>query len=363
MEISKEPQGQMSKEAWERISSAANSLYEEAGHAAFPTVDSVRRRAKVNMNDASAGMKEWRRAQTTRVAPVAVQIPETVQNASALALATLWHEAQELANESLRAAQIGWEAERIEAQTLNMQIGDAYEALSLNFDAAQQDVSTVRMNLEQSEAIVQDLQVELETANVALAASKAASVTAEARTVEIKHRADELRAELDHAHQDASQARGELVAMRQAHQVEVEALRAAMLAQQARADDTIAKSEATTVALRSEQAVAHAKAEDAARTAAGVIETLRTDLATARAKVDAAQDSLLQERAQAAAELQRLVQQVGEAKTERDQAMQTATQAREEAAALRGKMDAIADQNSQLMQTLKSAQAKGASNI
>jgi chromosome segregation ATPase len=354
---------EIGKDARDRIFAAANSLYEQAGRAGnFPTVDAVRKLAKVNMNDASVGMKEWRRTQTTQATPVAVQVPEAVQHANAVALSNLWHEAQELANESLRAAQAGWDAERIEAETLNKQIGDAYEALSINFDAAQQAASTIQMSLDQSEAMVQDLQAELETATVELTAAAAATVTAEARTVEIKLRADELRAELDHAHQEASQVHEELAALRKAHQAEVEALRAATIAQQARADDALAKAEAATAALRSELATAHAKAEDATRTAAGAIEALRTDLATARAKADAGQDSLQQERTQAAAELQRLMQQFDQAKAERDQAAQTAAQAREEAATLRGKMDAITDQNSQLMQTLKSAQAKGASN-
>lgn len=354
---------EIAKDARDRIFAAANSLYEQAGRAGnFPTVDAVRKLAKVNMNDASVGMKEWRRTQTTQAAPVAVQVPEPVQHASAVALATLWHEAQELANESLRAAQAGWDAERTEAETLNKQIGDAYEALEGRFDAAQLDATNARLSLEQAEAEAGDLHAKLETATVALAAAEAATVTAEARTVEIKHRADELRLELDHAHQEAAQVREELAALRQAHQAEVEALRAATAAQQARADEATAKAEAATERLRIELAATTAKAEDAARTAAGAIDALRADLASARAKAEAAQDSLQQERNQAAAELQRLAHQLDQAKIERDQATQAAGQAREEAATLRGKMDAITDQNSQLMQTLKSSPAKGASN-
>ena len=110
---------ELAKDTRDRIFAAADSLYEQAGRAAFPTVDAVRKVARVNMNDASAGMKEWRRAQTAQAAPVAVKVPEAVQQASSAALASLWKEAQELANESLRAAQAGWDAERIEAETLN----------------------------------------------------------------------------------------------------------------------------------------------------------------------------------------------------------------------------------------------------
>ncbi|WP_146204245.1 hypothetical protein [Massilia glaciei] len=45
----------------DRINSAAEALYEEAGRRALPTVDAVRKHAKVNMNDATNGMRDWRR--------------------------------------------------------------------------------------------------------------------------------------------------------------------------------------------------------------------------------------------------------------------------------------------------------------
>jgi colicin import membrane protein len=50
----------MNKETQDRIFAAADMLYEKKDRASFPTVDAVRKAAKVNMNDASAGMKAWR---------------------------------------------------------------------------------------------------------------------------------------------------------------------------------------------------------------------------------------------------------------------------------------------------------------
>ena len=41
-------------------------------------------------------------------------MPESVQQASSAAVATIWQQAQELANESLRSAQAAWETERAE---------------------------------------------------------------------------------------------------------------------------------------------------------------------------------------------------------------------------------------------------------
>jgi colicin import membrane protein len=127
---------ELNKDIRDRILSAADALYEQAGRTSFPTVDSVRKVAKVNMNDAAATMKEWRRAQTAQAAPVAITVPEAVHQLHSQALAALWQSAQNTANESLRAAQAGWEAERAEADTINKQLGDAYDAQGVELEAA-----------------------------------------------------------------------------------------------------------------------------------------------------------------------------------------------------------------------------------
>ena len=133
---------ELAKDSHDRIFAAVDALYDQGGRAGFPTVDAVRKTARVNMNDASTGMKQWRRAQMTQAGPVAVPVPESVQQATAIALAVLWRDAQELASESLRAAQTGWDAERAEADTLNKQMADAYEALAAELAAAQAVIAT-----------------------------------------------------------------------------------------------------------------------------------------------------------------------------------------------------------------------------
>ena len=85
----------------DRITVAANALYEELARSEFPTVAAVRSRAATDMNAASIVMRQWRRAQTTQSAPVAVDIPDQVRTAHGVALATLWAEAQALANTGL----------------------------------------------------------------------------------------------------------------------------------------------------------------------------------------------------------------------------------------------------------------------
>lgn len=109
----------------------------------FPTVDAVRKKARVNMNDASTGMKEWRRAQSATANPVPPQLPPELQASCSSALAVLWAEATSLANESLRAAKAGWEAERQEAEELARQMTAAYDLQAAELEAAQHEVKSL----------------------------------------------------------------------------------------------------------------------------------------------------------------------------------------------------------------------------
>lgn len=255
---------ELTKDTRDRIFTAADSLHEQAGRAAFPTVDAVRKTAKVNMNDASAGMKEWRRAQTAQAAPAAVQVPATVQQASSTALAALWREAQELANESLRAAQAGWDAERIEAETLNKQMADAYEAQAVELQTAQERITELEATGRQAAEDAEVMRQQIEEARNALLAVQQRAAVAEQRAADIEHRATDLRTELDHAHQEAAQGRAELAGVREAHAGEIEALRA--------------KAEAAADVLRTER--------DQARKDAS---TAREDSAKLRGQVEAMQ--------------------------------------------------------------------------
>ena len=319
---------ELTKDTRDRIFAAADSLYEQAGRAAFPTVDAVRKTARVNMNDASAGMKDWRRAQTAQAAPVAVQVPEAVMQASSAALSALWQEAQELANESLRAAQAGWDAERIEAETLNKQMADAFEAQKAELEAAQARIDELETAGRRAAADAEVQRQQIEEARNALLGMQQRAAVAEQRAEEIERRASDLRTELDHAHQEAAQGRAELAGVRQAHAAEIGAL-------------------------RSDLAASQAKAEAAAEKAAAATDALRTELVTVKAKAEAAQEAHQEQRKQAAAEAHRTAERMTATQTERDQASKGERQAREEAATLRGQLYALKDQSAQLMQAVK----------
>jgi chromosome segregation ATPase len=289
---------ELSKEIRERIFTAADALYAQGDRSTFPTVDAVRKMARVNMNDASAGMKEWRRAQTAQAAPVAVQVPEAVQQANGAALVALWQEAQELANESLRAAQAGWDAERVEAETLNKQIGDAYEAQAGELREAQARIVELETSVRQATEQAAAHQKQIEEAHTTIAEMRQQVAIAAAR-------ADELRKELDHAHQNADQARAE----------------------RDKAQEQVAATANQLDQVRGELAKQ--------------LDQVRNELTKAQAKADADREMYQEQRKAAAAEAHRQAERLTSIQNERDQARKEASAAREGAATLRGRLEAL----------------------
>jgi colicin import membrane protein len=194
-----------------RIITAANQLFEQAGRAGFPTVDAVRRTARANMNDASAVMKDWRRMQTATATTVAVAVPDRVQQASQAALATLWAEAQDLAHEALIASQAAWDAERAEAEKLRVELSGAFEVQAAELDTLQGRFADLEATAAAAAAAVEKQVAELREQ---LAAMTERAGTAEARAAEIERRAADLKTDRDLARVDAAQARDEAARLR-----------------------------------------------------------------------------------------------------------------------------------------------------
>jgi len=144
----------ISSEIRARIMAAANELWTQAGEGdRFPTVDAVRKAARVSMNDASTVMREWRRMQTTQAAKVTLEIPDRVHEAVRLAGSEIWQAAQDIASEQLAAAQQQWEQERLEAETMRKELADAY-------DAAQAESENLRAQIEQMKVAAEQLAAE-----------------------------------------------------------------------------------------------------------------------------------------------------------------------------------------------------------
>ena len=209
-------------------------MYEELGRSEFPTVAAVRSRAATDMNAASIVMRQWRRAQTTQSAPVAIDVPDKVRTAHSAALASLWSEAQAVANTSLSAAQAAWDTERGEAEALRGELSDAFEAQHRELQTAQAQIA--RHIEQQSHQQAQSEALRAELAQVSQRAG-----TAEARAIEIERRANDLTSELQRLHAELASTQATAQAERQQHteqrkQSAQEALRVAQKMTQAEAD-------------------------------------------------------------------------------------------------------------------------------
>lgn len=301
---------EINSEIRDRIIVTANQLYQDADRERFPTVDQVRRSARADMNTTSAVMKEWRRQQTAAPAVVAVSIPERVQEAMNTALAEVWSEAQELANESLAAARQAWEVERTDADAMRAELADAYEQQATELESIKQQLAQA-----QSENVAIEQQ-RLEQTQ-ALADATARLHDLERREQDARQRIEELRDELADAktHGDEQERQ---------HRHEVDKIRE--------------KLEQQAVAYTDQLAAVQLQRDTATQ-----------ELATGKARAEAQQEASDERYSAAQA-------RAGELAAELERARQGMTEAREQAAGLAGQLEAITAQNKELMAALKSGQ-------
>ncbi|HCE2641714.1 TPA: DNA-binding protein [Vibrio parahaemolyticus] len=177
----------------DRIFQVANELYDEANREKMPTVDQVRRAAKADMNTTSSVMREWRKQQTSQVAPVIVTVPERVQDEFQGAIASAWNIAQEVANEALHAAQKGWDDERAEAEQLRSEMAQAFEVQSVELEAKTNALSQeleshnqTKSELDQARKQLQELTDQLHDRETKLASAESKIIGQETRITELK---------------------------------------------------------------------------------------------------------------------------------------------------------------------------------
>ena len=198
------PYPDIPSDTMKRITSAADQLFEEGGRQAFPNVDAVRRKARVNMNDASSVMRVWRRTQTAAAAPLTTAIPIAVQEASQSLLVNLWKAATTTANASLEAAQAGWELERREAETSREQLATAFDCQTEELAEAQRLTKRLEHELSRQSGELNAAKVEKNLIQQKLFAAEASATTFAARAEEIAKRADILKIELEKVHTNAA---------------------------------------------------------------------------------------------------------------------------------------------------------------
>lgn len=231
-----------------RVVAAADQLFAESGKSAIPNVDTVRRKARVDMNQASKVMRAWRKAQSGAAAPVADAIPAQVLEGGQALMQGLWRQASELANTSLAAAQAGWETERAEVEAFRAQLAAA-------FDEQSNELQTLQTQLRDVLAANDDLQSRVQAAanDRAHLASQAEAMTAEvrhahARCADLQHHLDDMRSALADAREQAAHFYAEGTRAAQTVATEIARLHAELL----RNAERLSTTQAETAGLRSE---------------------------------------------------------------------------------------------------------------
>jgi len=317
----------------ERILAAANQLYEQNGRRDLPTLDSVRKLSRTNMADASAVMKEWRRLQTASAQTAVVPVPERVQHAAGTAIAALWAEAQELANESLNVAQAAWETERAEAEKQRVELSAAFDAQGVEVDTLRARVTELQDALVKAAAAAAQ---ERQDTQAQLAALTDAAHTATARAEEIAKRAEDLKTALEEAHGALRSQAGELTKEREQN-AHVRARLETLTPEHATATAQVAQLTAELTAEREHAQAARAR-----------LEALTPDLATLKARADAH-----------SAAQQDLVDRLKHAEAQLTESRAAAAAAREDAAHLRGQASTLTQQNAELLAALKARDGRG----
>src|SRR6266403_1659417 len=85
-----------------------------------------------------------RRMPRRRAATAVIAVPDRVQHAASTAVAALWAEAQELANESLNVAQSAWETERTEAEKQRVELSGAFDAQAAELESLRAKVAELQ---------------------------------------------------------------------------------------------------------------------------------------------------------------------------------------------------------------------------
>ncbi|VVN30434.1 Chromosome partition protein Smc [Pseudomonas fluorescens] len=229
---------QVNPDVESRIIAAIEQVYDELGRGdQYPAVSVVRNRARADMNSVSAVVKDWKRRQTARPAPVAVSVPEMVKDAHLEAVAIVWTAAQAQATASLQAAEVQWSLERAESETMRRE-------LAIEFDAAVDDAEQSRLALSEVKAERDNFSHQVYELNRQLSETREALAQQTSRADEVERRASDLKEQLTIAHSDISSARDELTQARLIHLKEMDEFKSASAEQIAQLSENLAASRA-----------------------------------------------------------------------------------------------------------------------
>lgn len=231
-------------EILKRIFAAATQLYDAANRATVPTVSAVRRLAKTSMNDTSEAMKAWRAEQINLTIPTTVSIPEALRHINENALVALWSAAQEQADSALRAAQAGWQAERIAAEAERAQIITDFDEQAEELTAARRAVSEAAVSLADIRVAEAQVRANLTKRNEECNTLNSEISALERVIAELRGQVAASNQALDRALNDAHRIQHDLDEARQSTQAEIGNLKTELAVALGARDGAIAQTEA-----------------------------------------------------------------------------------------------------------------------
>ncbi|EAU9426875.1 DNA-binding protein [Salmonella enterica] len=316
----------------ERIFAAADVLFAASETGEFPNVEAVRQESRAGMNYVVEAMKEWRQNQRRQVMTVRDPLPPELHTVIQEAGQHFWTSARQLANESLDAARSAFESEKNDLIQLSAEQSAAFESQATELAITLERLAELERQAAEAGESEREMSRTLEATREACQRAEQEAALSRLQAEENARRADELRAELEHAHREAGAAAADARTVTEALRTERD--RAQQRLEQAGEE----------IARLTEQLTA-ARGETAA---------VQTALAEVKAQSGAAERVHAEQLAQAEAENRRRSEQVTGAETARDEARQEAAAAREAAAQLRGELEAVRTQNAALLSALKS---------
>ncbi|EEK0721417.1 KfrA protein [Salmonella enterica subsp. enterica serovar Muenchen] len=318
----------LSQDMRERIFAAADALFAASETGEFPNVEAVRQESRAGMNYVVEAMKEWRQNQRRQVMTVRDPLPPELHTMIQEAGQHFWTSARQLANESLDAARSAFESEKNDLIQLSAEQSAAFERQATELAITLERLAELERLAAAAGENEREMSRTLEATREARQRAEQEAALSRLQAEENARRADELRAELEHAHREAGAAAADARTVTEALRGDAERLR--------------------TERDRAQQRLEQAGEE---------ITRLTEQLTAARGETAALQTALAEVRAQngaAEAEKGRQRAQVSGAETARDEARQEAAAAREAAARLRGELEAVRTQNAALLAALKS---------
>ncbi|EGS6515309.1 KfrA protein [Salmonella enterica] len=318
----------LSQDMRERIFAAADALFAASETGEFPNVEAVRQESRAGMNYVVEAMKEWRQNQRRQVMTVRDPLPPELHTMIQEAGQHFWTSARQLANESLDAARSAFESEKNDLIQLSAEQSAAFERQATELAITLERLAELERLAAAAGENEREMSRTLEATREARQRAEQEAALSRLQAEENARRADELRAELEHAHREAGAAAADARTVTEALRGDAERLR--------------------TERDRAQQRLEQAGEE---------ITRLTEQLTAARGETAAVQTALAEVRAQngaAEAEKGRQRAQVSGAEAARDEARQEAAAAREAAAQLRGELEAVRTQNAALLAALKS---------